>query len=214
MIIKDADDRRPELARRRALLAQSGDPSERMRLKREIRFINAGIRGERDAAYEMRVHWDDSKDWMVIHDLRVEHDGLTAQIDHLIINRWMEFWVCESKHFSQGVAINEHGEFSAFFGSKPYGVPSPIEQNNRHILILRRIIDSGAIDLPRRLGVTIRPDFKSSSSCRTAHGSRDPRRKLTGSTASSNATSFSGPCRRHSAIESFFRWRSMSGGRR
>ena len=68
---------------------------------------------------------------MIIHDFRIECDGRTAQIDHLIINRFLDIWVCESKHFSEGITINEHGECSAFYDSKPYGVPSPIEQNKK-----------------------------------------------------------------------------------
>lgn len=103
----------------------------------------------------------DVLNWMILHDLRIEHSGLVAQIDHLIIDRCLTMWVCESKHFSEGVAVNEHGEFAAFFGGKPYGVPSPVEQNNRHILVLRRLFSAGDIKLPVRLGFTIKPDLKS-----------------------------------------------------
>jgi hypothetical protein len=43
--------------------------------------------------------------------LRLEHNGRTAQIDHLLINRWMECYVLESKHFNAGLKITEDGEF-------------------------------------------------------------------------------------------------------
>lgn len=162
MIIKHPDEKRPQLATLQALLSHPGaDANTKKRIEQEVRNIQAGVRGEEEAAYEMKVHYGESRNWMVIHDLRIEHGGLVAQIDHLIINRWLEMWVCESKHFSEGIAINEHGEFAAFFGGKPYGVPSPIEQNNRHILILKRLFDSGAVRLPTRLGFTIKPDLKS-----------------------------------------------------
>ena len=162
MIIKQADDKQPQKAALQNLLNHpSADATTRKRIEQELRNIQAGIRGEDEAAYEMKVHYGDSANWMIIHDLRIEHGGLVAQIDHLIMNRWLEMWVCESKHFSEGVAINEHGEFSSFFSSKPYGVPSPIEQNNRHILILKRLFDSGAVKLPTRLGFTIKPNLKS-----------------------------------------------------
>jgi hypothetical protein len=95
----------------------------------------------------MKVRYGESRNWAIIHDLRVEFGDLVAQIDHLVINRWLDIWVCESKHFSEGVAINNHGEFTAFFNHKPYGVPSPIEQNERHILILKRILDAGMVEL-------------------------------------------------------------------
>ena len=161
MIIKSADDKQPQLETLQALAATGSiDAATRRRIEQEIRNIRAGMRGEGEAAYEMQVRYGQSLNWMVIHDLRLEHDGLVAQIDHLIINRFLEIWACESKHFAEGVAINEHGEFAAFFGGKPYGVPSPIEQNNRHILILQRLFDSSTVKLPSRMGFTIKPTLK------------------------------------------------------
>ncbi len=162
MIIKPADDKLSQQTVLQSLLKHpAADANTRSRIEQELRNIQAGIRGEEEAAYEIKLHYGESTNWMIIHDLRIEHGGLVAQIDHLIINRMLEMWVCESKHFSEGVAVNEHGEFAAFFGNKPYGVPSPIEQNNRHILILKRLFESGAVNLPTRLGFTIKPDLKS-----------------------------------------------------
>ena len=162
MIIKAADEKKSHTTTLQVLQGRSDCPPEtRKKIEQELRNIQAGIKGEDEAAYEMKVHWGESKNWMVIHDLRIEHGDLVAQIDHLIVNRFLEVWVCDSKHFSEGVAINEQGEFSAFFNSKPYGLPSPIEQNNRHTLILKRFFESGAVKLPTRLGFTIKPDLKS-----------------------------------------------------
>lgn len=162
MIIKTAEDKQPHLnALQKLLKHPDADTATRKRIEQEIRNIRAGIRGEEEAAYEMVVHYGESKNWIVLHDLRIEHNNLVAQIDHLLINRWLDMWVCESKNFSEGIAINEYGEFSAFFGGKPYGVPSPIEQNNKHILILQRVIESRSVDLPKRLGFTITPNLRS-----------------------------------------------------
>ena len=161
MIIKSPDDKQSQQTALQNLLHHpSADANIRKRIEQELRNMQAGIRGEEEAAYEMKVQYGESPNWMVIHDLRIEHGGLIAQIDHLLINRLLDMWVCESKHFSEGVAVNEHGEFAAFFGSRPYGVPSPVEQNNRHILILKRLFNSGAVNLPTRLGFTIKPDLK------------------------------------------------------
>lgn len=160
MLIKAADDRTKDIEELQRLQAIA-DPVTARRIEQEIRQIRAGIRGEEEAAYEMQVRWGHRAGFMVLHDLRIEHDGLVAQIDHLMINRLLEMWVCESKHFAEGVAINEQGEFTAFFGSKPYGVPSPIQQNDRHIAILRRFFDSGTVKLPTRLGFTIKPALNS-----------------------------------------------------
>ena len=69
------------------------------------------LAGERDAAYEIEFHLGPNPNRMTIHDLRLEVDGRVAQIDHLIITRLVNFWVCESKHFAEGVAINDYGEW-------------------------------------------------------------------------------------------------------
>lgn len=130
MLIKKADDRSADIEILKALSARP-DVSQDIRrlIDREVRNIQSGIRGEAEAAYEMEFHYGASKNWVIIHDLRLECNGRSAQIDHLLINRFLEIYVCESKRFSEGVAVNEQGEFSAFFGSKPYGIPSPLEQN-------------------------------------------------------------------------------------
>ncbi len=162
MIVKSPDSKTQDLEILESLQKHPDANAEtRKRIEQEIRNIRAGIRGEEEAAYEMRVHYGQSENWAIIHDLRVEHGGLVAQIDHLLINRFLDIWVCESKHFSEGVAVNEYGEFAAFYASKPYGVPSPIEQNAKHLLILERVFESGAVEFPRRLGMTIRPNLRS-----------------------------------------------------
>src|SRR5438132_12919310 len=119
MRIKSADDRRPEVAQLAALLSRP-DLSEaaRQRIEREIRTVKAGAQGEADAAYQIEFHYGRDPDVMTLHDLRIACDGRVAQIDHLIITRRFEFWVCESKRFSEGVEINAHGEWSAYHGAQ------------------------------------------------------------------------------------------------
>jgi hypothetical protein len=181
MIIKEADDKSSDFTALRALLARPEcSPDTGKRIEREIRNIQAGTRAEAEAAYEMKVHLGASQNFAIIHDLRVEHDGLVAQIDHLIINRLLKIWVCESKSFAEGISINEHGEFAAFYGGKPYGVPSPIEQNLKHILILQRMFDAGVMRLPTRLGFKIQPDLKSLVIVSKGARISRPRKKLEG----------------------------------
>lgn len=89
----------------------------------------------------------------------MEHGGRVAQIDHLLINRFLDVWVCESKRFAEGIAINEQGECAMFWNGKPQGVGSPYEQNAKHCAVLKELCDSGAVELPKRLGITIKPSF-------------------------------------------------------
>lgn len=161
MLIKPADSKEPDLAQLNALLARPDiDPATRKRIDEEIRKINAGIKGEKEAAYEMGFHFGNSRNWMIIHDLRLEYKGRVAQIDHLLVNRVLEIYVCESKHFAGGIAINELGECTGFWNDKPQGVASPFEQNRKHMLVLQSVFDDGWVKLPSRLGFTLKPTLK------------------------------------------------------
>lgn len=162
MLIKAADDKQPQLDTLEALLSRPDvDAHTRRRIEQEIRTIRAGVSGERDAAYEIEFLFGNDRNRMTIHDLRIELDARVAQIDHLIINRVLEVWVCESKHFAEGVAVNELGEWVAFYGHRPYGIPSPVEQNRRHIAVLADVFAKGLVPLPKRLGITIKPQVSS-----------------------------------------------------
>jgi len=162
MLIKTTDDKQPQIDALEALLGRPDvDAQTRGRIEQEIRTIRAGVSGERDAAYEIEFLLGDNRNQMTIHDLRIELDGRVAQIDHLIINRLLDIWVCESKHFAEGVAINEHAEWVAFYGHRPQGIPSPVEQNRRHIAVLADVFAKGVVPLPKRLGITIKPQVMS-----------------------------------------------------
>ena len=162
MLLKVADDRQPDIDALEALLARpSIDAATESKIERELKTIRAGVKGERDAAYEIDFDFAKASNRVVIHDLRLEVDGRVAQIDHLIIDRFLTVWVCESKHFAEGVGVDEHGEWVAFYGARPQGIPSPIEQNRKHVAVLKDVFDQKIVEPKKRLGVTIKPDFKS-----------------------------------------------------
>lgn len=162
MLIKAADDRSSDLAALQALLDHPAATGRtRTLIETELRKLRAGLKGEAEAAYEIDFHHRASRNWAVIHDLRLEYQGRVAQIDHLLLNRAMDCWLCETKHFSEGVAINEQGEFTAFYGGRGVGVPSPIEQNRRHTAVLQALMQSSIVQLPTRLGIGIRPSIRS-----------------------------------------------------
>lgn len=162
MLIKTTDDKSKDLQILQALAAHpAADANTHKQIAQEIRNIQSGIKGEAEAAYEIEFYYGASKHWMVLHDLRLVCEGRVAQIDHLLINRFLDIYVCESKRFAEGIAINEQGEFSAFYQSKPYGIPSPIEQNKRHMAVLRAVFKSGQVAPPKRLGITLSPTLNS-----------------------------------------------------
>jgi hypothetical protein len=160
MLIKQADDKTRDIATLKSLLNHPTANAEiKKKIEQEIRNIQSGIKGEAEAAYEMAFHYGESKNWMVLHDLRLVCGGRTAQIDHLLVNRFLEIYVCESKRFSEGVGINEQGEFAAFYASKPFGIASPLEQNRRHMAVLAAVFKAGQVAPPKRLGFTITPSL-------------------------------------------------------
>lgn len=161
MKIKDAKGPDDDLSALQALLDQGAPASLRSKIDQEMRRIRIGWQGEREAAYEIDFHHGPSRNWAVIHDLRIEHEGRVAQIDHLLIGRFLDFWVCETKQFRQGIAINEFGEFTRFVNGRPEAMPSPLEQNRKHLSVLDAILRSDKITLPTRLGITLRPQLHS-----------------------------------------------------
>jgi Nuclease-related domain len=107
--IKAADDKQPDLQALAALLERPDvDTKARRQIETEIRRIRAGAAGERDAAYQIEFHSGAHAGRATIHDLRLEVGGRVSQIDHLFINRLLDTWVLESKHFAEGVSINDH----------------------------------------------------------------------------------------------------------
>jgi hypothetical protein len=160
MIIKIRDPKDRDIAELDALLKQADAPAKRFLIERELRAMKAGIAGEEDCAYYINFYFGKSDNWCVIHDLRIEHQGSVAQIDHLLINRLFEIYVIESKNFSYEVAINDSGEFTLKSGSHSFGIPSPIEQNKRHIFLLEKFIADRGLT-PSRLGIPIIPRYRS-----------------------------------------------------
>lgn len=160
MIIKSRDPKDKDIAELDALLKQAGASGKRFLIERELRAMKAGIAGEEDCAYYINFYFGKSDNWCVIHDLRIEHEGSVAQIDHLLINRLFEIYVIESKNFSYEVAINDSGEFTLKSGSHSFGIPSPIEQNKRHMFLLEKFISARCL-VPSRIGIPIVPRYKS-----------------------------------------------------
>lgn len=160
MILKETDSKSSVVAELESLLEAPGVPADKKGLiERELKILRAGIKGEREAAYDINFYSGASKNRVVIHDLRLENGGRVAQIDHLVMNRLLEVYVLETKHFTEAVSINDQGEFSIWFSGKPRGIPSPLEQNDRHIAVLKDVFKT--LDMPTRLGVRLQPSFES-----------------------------------------------------
>jgi ssDNA-binding Zn-finger/Zn-ribbon topoisomerase 1 len=159
MIIKNKDDCQEQIDYLSDLLERNLPVAKKGMVERELKNLYSGKKGEESSAYYLDFEFRSSKNWMLIHDLRLEHNGDVAQIDHLLIGRMLDIYVVESKNFSQGVVISEEGDFCYFYHNKPIPIQSPLAQNERHIRLLDRFLTDNNL-LPKRLGVTLRPAYK------------------------------------------------------
>jgi hypothetical protein len=159
MLIKGMDSKQEELEELSSLLKEKLTPNQRFLIERELKTRRSGVHGEKNSAYYLDFYFGNSKNWAVIHDLRIEHEDQVAQIDHLLINRLFDIYVLESKNFSYGIEITPEGEFQVNDGKQHFGIESPIEQNKRHIHLLDHFLKDHKI-LPKRMGISIKPKFK------------------------------------------------------
>lgn len=159
MIIKKIDSKQGEIAELTALLEGKLTSYQRFLIERELKAVRRGFHGEKDSSYYIDFYFGNSKNRAVIHDLRLEHRGQVAQIDHLLINRMFDIYVLESKNYSYKLKISPEGEFQVYYGKEYIGIPSPIEQNKRHVHLLDLFLRHHHI-LPKRMGISIRPRFK------------------------------------------------------
>lgn len=157
MLIKSADDQSGLFAQLELAAKEGGLAAKRAAC--ELRTRKAGLKGESESAYLIDFHFATAQNWIVLHDLRLERNGRVAQIDHVLMNRLLEVYVLESKHFRDGLKITEDGEFLRWNSyKKTYeGMPSPIAQNDRHVAVLRDVMED--LDLPIRVGLTLTPSF-------------------------------------------------------
>lgn len=152
MLIKQADDKTKRLQLLEGLQASPVlDVRQKSWLKDEYWNVKQGIDGERDAAFHIDSVMRDGQNIAVLHDLRFVVDGEVAQIDHLVMNRLMDFILVETKCYAGHVDINELGEFTVRYGNgKQFGVPSPLAQSERHARVLAKLLDK--LGISGRLG--------------------------------------------------------------
>jgi len=141
MLLKEIDDKTPDLDRLQLLLDRANlSPRQRTDILQQMDNIRTGFRGEKDVAYFLNDTFGNAENSIIIHDLRLEHQGRVAQIDHLIINRLCRAYVLETKSFNANLTCNEAGEWTAWYGSGKRGfakpMASPIEQAKRHASVL------------------------------------------------------------------------------
>ena len=157
MIFKSKDSQEAKLARLNRELQSALNPTDRKRLDRELAITKSGIHGEQDTAYQIDFFLKTAKNWTVIHDLRLEWQGRVAQIDHLVFNRMLEVYVVEGKNITTRIR-HANGGWEQLVFDRWEGIASPVEQNARHISVLKQLIEESQL-APKRLGLPMPFNF-------------------------------------------------------
>ncbi|MDD3654372.1 MAG: NERD domain-containing protein [Desulfotomaculaceae bacterium] len=109
---------------------------------KDIAYLRKGLEGESNVYYELINSF---LPILCLHDIRLEYKGYTAQFDFIIIS---DKFICvlETKQLNGNVMINADGSFVRIIQNKDgreikrEGMYSPITQNERHLNILKQII--------------------------------------------------------------------------
>lgn len=120
-------------------LVKKCDGELKRQIEQEMKILEAGIYGENTIRFELQ---NSHIPMYVLHDIYLEHNGLTAQIDYMIITRKIIF-VIECKNLYGNIEINNNGDFIRRFSYGGYnikeGIYSPITQNKRHLDLIKEI---------------------------------------------------------------------------
>jgi hypothetical protein len=137
MIVKYPDGRQEALGELRKLL--SGETGRtKSRIQKEIDDIADGEKGEKDTAYHLNAAYGSSMSHMLVHDLVLEHEDISVQMDHLVITGHRKIFVVETKAIKGTLKIDEDGACTAVYESgKRFQMASPLDQVRRHAIVLR-----------------------------------------------------------------------------
>ena len=103
------------------------------------RRLAAGDAAEKQMAFYMKRAFGSASDVWVINDLRIEHEGEVAQMDHLLVSQ-RGLFIVESKSFTGSVHINAHGEWARQYENSKQGIASPVLQADAQGQLLKKML--------------------------------------------------------------------------
>lgn len=136
VMYKDSDDSKKQLEELKNLRSKAIGETKRL-IEQDIKLLEYGIKGEENVAFELMNSF---MPMLILRDLHYEYEGLSAQIDFLVITRKL-ILVIECKNLFGDIEVNSNGDFirTLEFDSKKKreGIYSPITQNRRHLEIIK-----------------------------------------------------------------------------
>ena len=135
VILKDDNSLKEQLKELEDFFEIINDPKVKASLENDIALVKAGIYGEETLLFELK---NSHIPMFVLHDLYLEYESLSAQIDFLIITRKRQF-VIECKNLYGNITINNAGDFVRMIWKRKEGIYSPVTQCKRHLELIKQI---------------------------------------------------------------------------
>ena len=145
--VKEFSSENKNILKLQELLEEVSDEETANNIKNNINRLYYGVMGEKNVAYELK---NSHMPILVLHNLYLEFNGLTAQIDFVVISEKF-ILVIECKNLVGEIDINNKGEFTRIFKTstgkvyKKEGMYSPIVQNERHLELIKDILENEGI---------------------------------------------------------------------
>lgn len=121
--------------------------SKREYIERDIAFLKAGIQGEENVYFELKNSFIPM---ICLHDIRIQDGDYVSQLDFVVITAHF-IMILETKKLNGDIYINESGDFIRYIKNKEgrvlkkEGIYSPIAQNDRHIRIVKNMLEKEKI---------------------------------------------------------------------
>lgn len=139
VFIKETSDAVEFIEKLKVLQGQNKEEELAKKIERQIKLAQYGEMGENNIAYELK---NSGMDMYILHDIYLETDDLSAQIDYIVITR-KHVYIIECKNLIGDIEIDNTGAFIRSYslaGKKiKEGIYSPITQNQRHLQVLKEI---------------------------------------------------------------------------
>jgi hypothetical protein len=113
------------------------------------KYEQAGLKAELQMAHYLKRAFEKDEKIFVLNDLRIEHNGEIAQIDHLILTKF-GFIIIESKSVTGKIEVNKFYEWKRIYQDNERGMPSPIEQGKRQMALLLDYLQDHSDSLLRK----------------------------------------------------------------
>lgn len=120
-------------------LSAKASGSLKNKIDEQIAAAESGLFGEDQVAFQLK---NSGMDMLIAHDVNIEKNGLSAQIDYLVITH-KHIFVIECKNLYGNIEIDDKGNFIRHRGQGQYyrkeGMISPVSQNALHLNVLKEI---------------------------------------------------------------------------